>query len=544
MSYKNLYILALAALLLIAMFCTTGCHGDHSHDDGHSHGPGGHSHGPGGDHDDHAHDDDNEDLTINGERLQLFVEYAPLVTGDTSEFAVHLTRREDHTPIRDGQVTIELTGDAPTERFSASTPRSPGIFVVNVKPTHPGPRQATIRWTSEDLTETFDLGRLIAFASPEGARSAALSRAAQEEEGPAADPITFLLEQQWFIPFRLDEVQTREVRPTLSAMGRLALPPQAQTIITAPRDGRLVSLAGRFPQVGDAVEAGSGVLAIDAVPTADADPATLDLASERAALRVDATRREVERLRPLAAQGVVPTRRLDEAQSALNEALAEQRSAQRRLASLGQSQRIGRAASDALRIPTPITGTVVELFATSGTWVAEGTPIARIVDSSELWLDVAVPESYVARLIDVSGAWFELDGYEGVFEVTKDMLLSRAPEIDPVTRTLTVRFAMENLGQSLVAGFTPRVHLIVAPPRQSVTVPFSAIVDDAGIPVVYTQLSGESFARRPVRLDVRDGAHVEVLAGVDPGDWVVARGAYSVKLAASSSDDIGHGHAH
>ncbi|MFU8804974.1 MAG: efflux RND transporter periplasmic adaptor subunit, partial [Bradymonadaceae bacterium] len=58
------------------------------------------------------------------------------------------------------------------------------------------------------------------------------------------------------------------------------------------------------------------------------------------------------------------------------------------------------------------------------------------------------------------------------------------------------------------------------------------------------QLGGEEFARRPVKLGIRDGAYVEVLTGIEPGEWVVATGAYSVKLAGASGDSIGHGHAH
>jgi cobalt-zinc-cadmium efflux system membrane fusion protein len=50
--------------------------------------------------------------------------------------------------------------------------------------------------------------------------------------------------------------------------------------------------------------------------------------------------------------------------------------------------------------------------------------------------------------------------------------------------------------------------------------------------------------RRVVRLGVRDGASVEVLSGVAPGEWVVSRGAYSVKLASTATESIGHGHAH
>jgi multidrug efflux pump subunit AcrA (membrane-fusion protein) len=62
--------------------------------------------------------------------------------------------------------------------------------------------------------------------------------------------------------------------------------------------------------------------------------------------------------------------------------------------------------------------------------------------------------------------------------------------------------------------------------------------------VVYVMLGGESFERRVVRLGIRDGDYVQVVDGIAPGERVVTRGAYLVRLAGSSPAAAGHGHAH
>ena len=46
-------------------------------------------------------------------------------------------------------------------------------------------------------------------------------------------------------------------------------------------------------------------------------------------------------------------------------------------------------------------------------------------------------------------------------------------------------------------------------------------IDDGGQRVVYLMRGGESFARVPVRLGLRDGDRYEVLEGLQPGDRVV-----------------------
>ncbi len=58
------------------------------------------------------------------------------------------------------------------------------------------------------------------------------------------------------------------------------------------------------------------------------------------------------------------------------------------------------------------------------------------------------------------------------------------------------------------------------------------------------QRDGETFERRVVRTGLRDGEWVQVVDGLAPGERVVTRGAYLVKLAGSRGDAVSHSHAH
>ncbi len=74
--------------------------------------------------------------------------------------------------------------------------------------------------------------------------------------------------------------------------------------------------------------------------------------------------------------------------------------------------------------------------------------------------------------------------------------------------------------------------------------PSSAIFDDGGQEVVYVMIGGETFQRRIVRLGIREADWVQVLSGVEPGERVVSRGAYLLRLASAAPLEAGHGHAH
>jgi cobalt-zinc-cadmium efflux system membrane fusion protein len=518
----------MARLLVVALLC--GCHREHEH------GPD--EHGGEAPHGHDEHEGASEAITRWGASTQLFVEFPALVVGEPSAFAAHLTRLQGHAAIDHGTLVVELSGGGqPVERFVVDQPEVPGIFRPIVTPAHAGARTLTLRYDSADLSETHELGTLTVYPT----RALADAEAGDDEEQGS---ISYLLEQQWKVEFGLERVELRELRPSVPAFARLTSPPDAAASVMAPHAGRIDARGHhRFPLVGDGVEAGDVLFGLGTRPEERGDPASLDLAVEQARIEVEAAQREVDRIAPLVEQGVVAKRRLDEANSALASANAQLRSARRRTRSLGQSQRVG-GHVDGLDVPSPITGTVAELLVAPGAWVSEGQPLARIVDRDRLWLDVSVPEAYVGKLGKVSGAWFQLEDDGGVLELPATALVSVGIEIDLRTRTLAVRFHVDNTRRELLAGMTTQVHVIVDSPRSSAAVPAAAVIDDAGTDVVYVQTGGESFERRPVELGIRDGAYVEVRDGVAPGEWVVSRGAYLVKLASSSTAAIGHGHAH
>ena len=528
-----------AFTMVLAFALAAGCRTDpHDHPPASSddHGESGH----GDDEHGHGHGDDEgaaEVVTVWGERTQLFAEFPALVVGEDSPFAAHLTRLHDHAAIARGAVVVELeAAGRETERFSVDGTARPGIFRPVVRPTHAGAHTVTLRLTSEEASEVHLMGVFTVYATR-----------AEADARPHGDAppgtISYLLEQQWQVPFQLARAEERLLRPSLPAFGHLALPRDAEAIITAPRDGRLLLTDPPFPTVGDEVAAGAVIFALTATPADHVDPASLDLDVEQAQIRASTARRDVDRLAPLVEQGVVARRRLDDARSALSEAQAALRSARRRKASVGQSQRVV-AGGDGFDVPTPLSGVIAETFVAPGAWVAAGQRLARVVNRDRLWLDIGVPEVYVGRLRDISGAWFAIDGVPGERAVGADALVSIGTEVNAETRTLAVRFRVDNTDRALFAGMTTDAHLIVDAPGPALAVPLEAIVDDGGTEVAYVQTGGESFERRTVELGLRDGPYVAVISGIAAGEWVVARGAWSVRLASLSTASIGHGHAH
>ena len=76
---------------------------------------------------------------------ELFVEYPPLVEGETSRFAIHFTDLSTFEPVLAGRAAVHLTG-ARDQAFTVDTPGRPGIFGVDVTPTQAGRYRLDVVW--------------------------------------------------------------------------------------------------------------------------------------------------------------------------------------------------------------------------------------------------------------------------------------------------------------------------------------------------------------------------------------------------------------
>jgi multidrug efflux pump subunit AcrA (membrane-fusion protein) len=105
-------------------------------------------------------------------------------------------------------------------------------------------------------------------------------------------------------------------------------------------------------------------------------------------------------------------------------------------------------------------------------------------------------------------------------------------------------FAVDNRALRLPLGQSVFLRLLLEETAPQTVIPVSAVIDDAGRPIVFVHTSGESFERRPVTLGVRQADVVQVLDGVKPGERIVSKGAHLVRLASLSTQVPAHGHVH
>ena len=317
--------------------------------------------------------------------------------------------------------------------------------------------------------------------------------------------------------------------------------------VVAPFGGRLVATA--LPTVGTAIEEGQVLASVLPKISSPSERAALEFAVAEAEAQLALARKDAQRVGRLLEAGAIPARRLDEARTRETTLEAKRKAAQARLDQMeAWQQSDGTAGSNSpflgssFLLRAPISGIVAETRATAGANVEQGQSLFRIVSLHPVHVVAAVPEANAPRLRNLAGAEIEVPGMETLFSPSR--LISIGRIVDPASRTLSVIYEVQNSARLLAVGQAVSLRLFTSKRIQAPAVPGSAVVDDGGRPVVFVQTSGESFARRPVRLGVRESGYIHVLEGLVPGERVVTLGAYLVRLAALSTQIPAHGHVH
>ena len=459
---------------------------------------------------------------------ELFLEYPALVRGQKERFAVHLTRLTDFKAVKDAACEVHLGA----ESFACDPSTHPGIFGANVEPKTAGEARLSIVVHGKDLNETFDVG-IVKVAS--GAASA------DKPAEPTEETITFTKEQQWALDFGTELASEQVLRDSLRVAAETLPRAGGESAVIAPAAGRLI-LDKTFA-IGTSIEIGTEMASILPPAGATTDLASLQLAETEAKVSLEQAQRDRARAERLLAAGAVPARRAEEARMVESTMQARLQAAQTRLAQF-DATRSGGAADTGVRrfiVRAPISGILAESSAISGANTEAGKLLFRIVDTNSILVSGVVPESEFSKLRQLSGAEIEMpDG--DIRPAGRLVAVGRL--VDPETRTVPVTYETDNRDHRLAINQTVFLRLFLTPMGKTPVVPESAIVDDAGRPVVFVQRGGETFLRRPVRLGIRNRGVVQVLEGVNAGDRVVTKGAYLIRLSTMSTAVPAHGHVH
>lgn len=299
------------------------------------------------------------------------------------------------------------------------------------------------------------------------------------------------------VPVTLSAAKTASFSTPLQLSGTLTA--VHSTTLGAAAGGRIVSVDVR---VGDRVSAGDAIAQIDssqygaqlagarAGASAAADSQRAAQAQlEQAQSRLQLARVTARRMSQLYAQGAISRQQQDETQSNLAAAQAGLAQAQAGLSAAAGMTAQAQAGVNAAAVPlqntsisAPYSGIVTQKFVEPGAVVGPGSPVVALQDTSDLELDVALPEDDAAALVPGTGLTVRVDALGGAR--VPATVRAVVPSQNPALRSATVKIGVAPR-RGLLPGMFARVSVAGAP-HTGVSVPLSALVSRAGQSGVFT----------------------------------------------------------
>ena len=481
-------------------------------------------------------------VTAWGEHFGLFPEVDALVAGKTADAHVHVTILDGFEPAAEGSVAIVLTdAGGQRERFSSTTAVRPGIFNVAIEPDAAGERDLAFEIEVGGVAETIPGGRVRVgtVAEPGGLieEPHALPEVAGDEE------VGFLLEQQWRTAFGTAWVERGVLRPSVSGTARVEPPSGGEVILTASVDG--VVRAASWPYTGQSVAAGTALMSLIQTAPSDRSLAELEASVRELEALSSAAAARAERLEALLAKQAVSQREVEQARAEAA-GLEARLEAGRAALAASEAGRTGREGVSGLEITAPFAGRVAETVVSPGQRVAAGTALVRVVRERPVWVRVALTPDDATELANgITGLILDTGGSSEAVELDERALrlVAVAPEVDPRSGTVEVLVEVERTVDELKPGLRAAAQVLLPGQIAGMLLPDSAVVDDAGVPVVYIQLDGETFARRLVDVEHRQGDLV-LVDGVLPGERVVTVGGAAIRRASLLASGSVEGHVH
>ena len=463
--------------------------------------------------------------TIYTDKTELFVEFKPLVVGETSSFAAHLTRLgEKFTPLTEGQLTVSLVKGNQGIRNKVEKPRSPGIFGPSLQPKTAGQGYSLIfEVKAKDFKDRIEIPNVPVYADAK----AALADAG-EHQAPGGEVIPFLKEQAWKTDFATQRVTPQPFHHIIKASGQIMPAQGDEKVVTANASG-VVTLAGSQVVAGAPVAAKAKLFTISGGGVTEGN---VDTRYQELRTSYQRAQADYARAKELVEDKIISQREFEQRKATYDNAAVAYRAISRNYGPGGQT------------IYAPISGFITSVQVSDGQHVEAGQPLASVSQNERLVLRAEVSQAEAAKLANVSSASFKVPGGE-VFDTKKlnGRLLAYGKSAGAGSFLIPITFEVANEG-GITPGSFVEVYLRSAAIPNALVVPMSAIMEDQGTYYVYVQTAGETFERREVAMGPSDGVRVQLLSGIKPGERVVTLGAYQIKLSSASGEVPAHGHEH
>jgi membrane fusion protein (multidrug efflux system) len=176
-------------------------------------------------------------------------------------------------------------------------------------------------------------------------------------------------------------------------------------------------------------------------------------------------------------------------------------------------------------VKAPVSGTLDVISVNEGEFVAAGTPVARVVDLSNLELQTDLSESYLnaVKVGDEVTVKIPALGLE-----QQERIIFTSQFINPANRSVTVKVGLENNNKMIKPNLLAEIKIRDYENLEALVLPSMSIQKDLKGDYVFTATTNNEnktvVAKKYVSLGRSFGDKTEIKSGVSPGDNIVVTG--------------------
>jgi len=370
-------------------------------------------------------------------------------------------------------------------------------------------------------------------------KQAAPKEDAKEEEekaAPVTNEVSLTAGQIKTAGIEFGTIEMKNLATAIKANGLLSVPNQNKALVTSVSSGTIRTLT---VQPGNYVKKGQVIATILNPQIAQLQQ---DLLTTRAQLNL--ARQEYQRQKELVGGNAAPLKNLQKAEAELAVLTASQKSQQIQLAAFGISLSSASRSEivTSIQVLAPISGTISEVSAQIGSNVDASTPIAQIVNNSQLHLDLFVYEKDLPKVKAGQLIHFTLTNSAGKEYDAK--IYSIGTAFANQSKTIPVHAVVMGNKAGLIEGMNITAIISIGNAVLP-AVPSEAIVSSGGQDFIFRVKKQESketvFERIAVGRGVSDVGYTEITPVQDlkPGSAIVTRKTFFVlaKMVNTGDDD-------
>lgn len=176
-------------------------------------------------------------------------------------------------------------------------------------------------------------------------------------------------------------------------------------------------------------------------------------------------------------------------------------------------------------VRAPFSGTIGLRSISQGTYVTPTTPIAQLVNTSQLKITFSIPEKYASQMKVGNALTFTTSNSNEVHTAT---IYAIEPQVDIATRTLKMRAIADNQEGKLYPGTFANVMLPLETVNDALLVPTESLIPIQNGKKIFVS-EGSKAKEVVVKTGTRTDSMVRILSGIKAGDTILTSGVMSLK---------------